>query len=107
MRYEWDESDRGRTAGVQREAANSPIQGTGADILKRAARIFFDATKDKRKDVKFVNFVHDEINIEVPADMADEMSELLRTCMLQAEAEFIPDVELKVDSDIQDVWQKG
>jgi DNA polymerase-1 len=106
VRYVWDDSDRMARSSVQREAANSPIQGTGADILKRAIRIFYDATKDKQKDIKFVNFVHDEINIEVREDLAEEMSQLLKDCMVTAGAEFIKNVEVKVDVTIQNKWEK-
>ncbi len=49
------------------EFSNTPVQGTGADGLKRALRIVYDLTKSY---CKMVHCVHDEIVLEVKNDPA-------------------------------------
>jgi len=73
-------SDRARALGVTRtmggrlryldqslfnEFSNTPVQGTGADGLKRALRLVYDLTKSY---CKMVHCVHDEIVLEVKND---------------------------------------
>lgn len=106
MYFHFDEDDGAERSKAQRNAVNGPIQGTGADILKRSLRLFYDATKDNQKDVKIVNVVHDQIDLEVRKDLAEEMKDVLRQCMIQAGSEFVKDVEIKVDSKINTHWVK-
>jgi DNA polymerase-1 len=106
MNFEFDTANNWDTAKAQRNAVNGPIQGTGADILKRALRVYYDASKPYHNDIKLVNIIHDEINIEVPKDKAEEMKDLLKTCMIQAGGDFVKDVEIKVDCKIKEYWNK-
>lgn len=107
MRYEFDDGDRKAASQAQRNAVNGPIQATGADILKRSLRLFYDSAKDLTDVVKVVNIVHDEINVEVPDCMVDEIKEKLTTAMVAAGSEFVKNVEIKVDSKVSKKWDKG
>jgi DNA polymerase-1 len=106
MNYEFDEGNSMETSKAQRNAVNGPIQGTGADVLKRALKIFYDASKPYHDNLKLVNVIHDEIIVETRKDMAEEMRDLLSKCMIEAGSEFIKTVDVKVDSKISDFWYK-
>lgn len=104
--YEYDEDDNQARARAQRNAVNTPIQGTGADILKRALKLFYDKACKNQNKIKIVNVVHDQIDLEVPKSQADEIKETLRDCMIQAGSEFVKTVDIKVDSKVNDRWIK-
>jgi DNA polymerase-1 len=106
VRYEFDEDDGEARAAAQREGANLPLQGGGADILKRSLRIFYDESKSFQNKIKLVNLVHDQIDIESPIDIANEVEDLLNRCMVKAGTEFVSQVEIKVDSHQKLIWEK-
>jgi DNA polymerase I len=67
----------------ERMALNAPIQGSAADILKRAM-INVDAALHKDPIAKMLLTVHDELVFEVPADKLSEASRLIEKEMTQA-----------------------
>jgi len=81
--------------------ANTPIQGTGADILKRALTLVHAR---KRKEVKLVINVHDEIGLECPENMVDETAIMLQTSMVEAGQEYIKKVPIVAEVSIGDSW---
>jgi DNA polymerase-1 len=103
-RFHFDPSDREQVAAIQRLGKNFPIQGTGADILKRAMRLVYDALRPY--DAYIVNSIHDEIVVEVAEDHAPEVAERVRESMIAAGREFIKTVPIEVDVVISDVWAK-
>lgn len=77
---------------AQNNALNSPIQGGGADMFKRAI-----AKMHQRWPVEWGPFglcllVHDEVVVEAPRTTAQACKRLVRECALEAEAEMLPDV---------------
>lgn len=68
-------------------AVNHTIQSTGASIMNRAAIAFFNtcqknAIKDKRwEEVKIVMQVHDELILEGPESLGEDMVKILKNCM--------------------------
>ena len=104
MRFRFDENDRQQVASAQRNGKNMPIQGTSADILKRALRLLHDEIRDT--SAKLVNIVHDEIILECDADQADEISGKLERAMVSAGQEYINVVPVKVDVGVSDDWRK-
>jgi len=104
-RINFDENDRSSVGAAQRYAKNMPIQGTSADILKRALRLLHDGLRDTT--AQLVNIVHDEIVIECDAADAEDMAGLLETSMLKAGGEFVNSVPVKIDVNISDEWCKS
>jgi DNA polymerase-1 len=84
---------------------NHPIQGTNADILKRALALLF---RELSAGVHLVLVVHDEIVLECPAHLVEGATQILKRVMVQACREYlhtvaIPEPEVLVGS----FWQKG
>ena len=102
--FTFDASDRSQVGATQRLGKNAPIQGSSADIIKRALALLYGALKPL--DAKIVNCVHDEIVIEVAEDQADECAAILDREMVAAAREFISSVPVTVDISIGDAWLK-
>lgn len=105
-KYIFDDNDGGQRSQAQRNAVNMPIQGSSCDILKRALKLFYDKTRDRHNKIKLVNIVHDEINVETPKDMVEEVSADLQSCMTEAGYDFLKKVKVKVDISESTFWTK-
>ena len=81
-----------------------PIQGTSADILKRALHLLHNQMSGT--SAKLVNIVHDEIIVECDAAEADATAKLLENAMCSAGVEYVKKVPVKVDVHIADEWAK-
>ncbi|MBX7171196.1 MAG: hypothetical protein K1X72_09570 [Pyrinomonadaceae bacterium] len=103
-RFRFDENDRAQIAGARRNAMNFPIQGTSADILKRALRLLHDAISGT--SAKLVNIVHDEIIVECDENEAEQTAQTLEKAMISAAEEIVKKVPIKVDAKIADEWVK-
>lgn len=103
-RFHFDENDRSSLGAAQRYAKNMPIQGTSADILKRALRLLHEDIRPT--SAKLVNIVHDEIVVECDTAEAEHTSQILESAMLRAGAEFVSKVPIKVDVHTADEWTK-
>ncbi|MFN3516206.1 MAG: DNA polymerase I [Novosphingobium sp.] len=87
-------SNQNERAGSERAAINAPIQGTSADIIKRAMVRMMPALQAVGLGhVKMLLQVHDELVFELPADDVARASEVIRSVMAGA-AE--PAVQLSV-----------
>jgi DNA polymerase I len=104
MRFRFDENDRGQVASARRVGTNFPIQGTNADILKRALRLLHD--KIKGTSARLVNIVHDEILLETNTDEAESIAKTLENVMCAAGEEIVTKIPVKVDVQISDDWTK-
>jgi DNA polymerase-1 len=104
-RYSGDLNDKQFKAAVQRNAKNLPIQGTNADILKRALALLYEEVKG-HKNIKLVLPIHDEILTEARPEYAREAAHKLKASMLQAEREYLHRVKSKVDVNLSLVWSK-
>lgn len=83
---------------VERQAVNAPIQGTAADIIRRAMIRLEGALVDAKLSARMLLQVHDELVFEVPAPESDETARLVSEVMARAAA---PDIELAVPLVIQ------
>lgn len=93
---------------IERKALNFPIQGTSATITKISGIYFFKWLRENSLlgKVLFVNVIHDENLIEAPKEIADNVAENLKECMVRAGAIFCKRVPLKVDVTLSPYWKK-
>jgi len=73
----------------ERVAANSPIQGSAADLIK-VAMVRLAATLREGRQARILLQVHDELVLEAPADEAESTAELVRREMEAAAALDVP-----------------
>lgn len=104
IRFRFDESDYKGIASAKRVGMNFPIQGTSADILKRALRLLHNNLQGTSG--KLVNIVHDEILVEANENEAENVLQILEKAMISAGEEFVKKVPIKVDAKISDAWEK-
>jgi len=85
--------------GAERAAINAPIQGTSADLIKRAmARMDAALAKAGLDGVKMLLQVHDELVFEVPEGQEEQAAAVIRRVMAHAaEPSLSLDVPLDVD----------
>jgi DNA polymerase-1 len=93
---------------AEREAVNMPIQGTAADILKKAM-IDVHAALDRRTagaraPSRMILTVHDELLFEAPEEDAEEVAALVKDLMQRAFALSVP---LDVDVGIGRNWNEA
>ncbi len=77
----------------ERQAINAPLQGSAADIIKRAMIHMAPALKDAGLKTRMLLQVHDELVFEAPEKEAKKVIELAKSVMGQA---TLPVLELKV-----------
>ena len=69
---------------AERQAINAPIQGSAADIIKRAMIAMPGALEKAGLKARMLLQVHDELILEAPEDEAEETLELVRKTMMTA-----------------------
>lgn len=104
LRFRFDENERAQVAAAQRNAKNFPIQGTSADILKRALHLLHQQIR--KTSARLVNIVHDEIILECDETEAEQSAKILENSMCAAGTEYIKKVPVKIDVKIADEWTK-
>ena len=92
-----------RTSG-ERMALNTPIQGTAADILKKAMVELYNEMNKKQLKSKLLLQVHDELIINVLNDEIDEVKKLTQEVMENA---FKLEVPLKVEISTGSNWYEA
>ncbi|ONM44851.1 DNA polymerase I [Halopseudomonas pachastrellae] len=89
---------------AERTAINAPMQGTAADIIKRAMIKVAAWLNDSSLDARVIMQVHDELVLEVREDQIDAVTQGLKEHMAQA-AEL--DVPLVVEVGVGDNWDEA
>ena len=95
---------KGPQAGFAKRAAiNAPIQGTAADVIRRAMVQMPNAIS--HLPVKMLLQVHDELIFEVNKDALNETTEVVRNIMEKASEPVVKlDVPLVVDAGFGNNW---
>jgi len=91
-------------AGAERTAINAPMQGTAADIIKKAMVKVDNWLTASGLDAKVILQVHDELVLEVREDLVAEVSAKIREHMSEA---VKLDVPLVVDVGVGDNWDEA
>ena len=131
---EWREASKNLNA-IGREAMNTPIQGTSADMMKLAMVYIRDWIKENNlwQEILMVNQVYDELSFEVlnakpfvedigPFDdehlslsaihkllnksKVNEYAIIIKDLMIKAGAVIVESVVMEVDYEINEKWQK-
>jgi len=89
---------------AERSAINAPMQGTAADIIKKAMIDLERRLITESIDAKIIMQVHDELVLEVKENSVDVVSELVVDAMGKA-ADL--DVALKVDLGVGENWDQA
>ena len=92
----------GYEAGLLRAAANAPIQGSSADIIKIAMIRLHELLKDYRANLLLQ--VHDELVFEIPPDEWDELQPKITATMESAVSLKVP---LKVEAHAGQNWMEA
>ena len=66
---------------AERVTLNTPIQGTAADLIKFAMMFVYDALKEQYPEAKMILQVHDELIVECPESIAQEVADLVKEKM--------------------------
>jgi DNA polymerase-1 len=99
-----DSKNGGERAQAERLATNTPIQGSAADIMKRA---MIDADRALKREVpkaRILLQVHDELVLEAPAQDARHALEVARTAMQDAAQLSVP---LVVEGHTGHTWNEA
>jgi DNA polymerase-1 len=89
---------------AERTAINAPMQGTAADIIKRAM-IDLDRVIEKSKlDIHMIMQVHDELVFEVADNIVEQASDIITNSMVSAAELAVP---LLVDVGIGSNWDEA
>lgn len=92
-----------RSSG-ERMALNTPIQGTAADILKKAMVDIYREFEKRNLKSKMLIQVHDELVFNVLLDEMDEVKEVVKDLMENA---FKLEVPLKVEIEMGKNWYEA
>ncbi len=99
-----DHSNQGRRAGSERTAINAPLQGTAADIIKRAMIAADGWIQTEQPPVRMIMQVHDELVFEVEEAAVPAASERIRAAMESAAELAVP---LLVQIGVGDNWEEA
>lgn len=94
-------------AGIKRQGANTPIQGTSADITKAAMLSLHETLQEYGYRGKLILTVHDEIVVLAHNTQAEAIKDVVVECMIRSGQELIKSVPIKVDAFISEIWKKG
>ncbi|MEH6486667.1 MULTISPECIES: DNA polymerase I [Pseudomonas] len=90
--------------GAERTAINAPMQGTAADIIKRAMIAVDNWLVESGLDARVILQVHDELVLEVREDLVEQVTEQIKQKMAAA-AEL--DVPLLVEVGVGNNWDEA
>jgi DNA polymerase-1 len=96
--------NQAQRAGAERAAINAPMQGTAADIIKRAMRAVHDWLQPHAGRALMIMQVHDELVFEVEAGFVEELLAEVRTRMQRAAELRVP---LVVDAGVGMNWDEA
>jgi len=92
----------------ERAAINAPIQGSAADVIRRAMIQMPGALKEANLNAKMLLQVHDELVFEVPEDEVEKTTPIITSVMGKAALPALQiSVPLTVDCGIGDNWNEA
>lgn len=92
-----------RKRAAERMAINAPMQGSAADIIKKAMIVLHHRLKDQN-EIKMLMQVHDELVFEVTASKVEEAKQIIQDCMQNTVKLSVP---LLVDIGVGENWDEA
>ena len=93
---------------MERQAINAPIQGSAADIIRRAMARMDAALSDAQLSARMLLQVHDELVFEAPADEVEATIPVIRRVMEEAPLPAIAlSVPLAVEARAANNWDEA
>lgn len=86
---------------AERNAVNAPLQGSAADIIKRAMIDIWRELREKHLETKMIMQVHDELIFDVVPDELPQVQEIVTRLMSQAYTGLVP---LEVSAGVGTNW---
>jgi hypothetical protein len=98
---------------IEREGKNTPVQGTGAEMMKVVMGCGYDKNGKpflfhllRQYQAEIVNSVHDELVLECPEQYAELVKAIVMDAMERAGAEFVTIARMVAEGKISDRWKK-
>lgn len=81
---------------------NTPVQGLGADGMKRA---LIRLHRELPKEASIILTVHDDVLVECPEMLADSVKILVERILIEEMSKLLPEVPIDVEAEILGEWQ--
>ena len=95
-------------AFMERAAINAPIQGTAADVIRRAMIRMDDALVERKLNARMLLQVHDELIFEVPEKEVEKTIPVIKQVMIDAPQPALQlSVPLQVDARAAQNWDEA
>jgi DNA polymerase-1 len=104
QRYVPEIGSRNRTtrSAAERVAVNTPIQGTAADLIKKAMIDLYGRLREEKLETRLLLQVHDELVLEAPDEEVERASRVVRETMENVYPLLVP---LQVDLKVGGSWE--
>jgi DNA polymerase-1 len=89
---------------AERSAINAPMQGTAADIIKKAMISVHDWLQQRTRGARMIMQVHDELVLEIEEDKVESVRQKVIELMSTAAQLKVP---LKVDAGVGPNWDEA
>jgi DNA polymerase I-like protein with 3'-5' exonuclease and polymerase domains len=89
-----------------KEAANFPIQATGASMMKLAMVLVHKHIKENNLDWRIILTVHDELVVQIPKEGCEESANKVKLLMEKAGNYFLHNVVMESEKVIASYWNK-
>jgi DNA polymerase-1 len=95
-----------QVGAIKRKGANSPIQGTNADITKRAMLNVQEELQEGGYQANIIIQVHDEIVVLAHRRQSEAVKNIMISAMNSAASSVLKKVPVRTDAYISEVWKK-
>ncbi len=92
-------------SSIGRQGKNTPIQGSGVDMIKMALIKIHHRLKEEKLDAFLINVVHDEIIVEASEEDAKKAALVVKNAMIEAGQELASNVPILAEEGIGDYWK--
>ena len=96
--------DKQEEGGIKRESKNLPIQSLCADMIKIALGNLFPILEPM--GVKFINTIHDELVMQCPDELVEDVKVILKTEMEKAGSLYLTDMPCEAEVKVAKFWKK-